>query len=530
MGLLTNNFFVPIVDLILKLPILSNKISNKHMHQMLNKNINIKILNQIYGQGHSLLYNAFTYNNKTYPISGTYKNEAIVNNYLNLFSWMLELSNVNTQQSYNKLYELFHIWATTQRVDHGIENAGIISQRIFHIISSYHFIKSFDNNDFILKIHHLLKKEISYLLSLYKKKCYIFLHPMDYMAFFKIIIIIESSKPSSLNKIIKNLNKHLIKNISDDGGHVSSSISTTLFYLQNLLIIKDVLNSQGYLNINIINSHIDKISLFIKMLKYNNDLFPIFSQSYEENMHHINSYLSLHNTASSNLYYNLKDTKYAHFKHKEDNNIIISYNPKLQYFFPMEILLHREKIITNIPNKQLFNLKEQEINPKNYSTLILENEEGVIKLNPKECSVQSYKRDEENWSICEFTFDSKEFGFIYRRTIYLSKNDNNNCVLGEDLISLKKNSNFKKIKRAYLRFHINYNIYNIEFHKNNYFSLIKTNNNLFIFNSIDNPIKASKSTYCNLDNTTLYTLDIDFDLNKKIIKNEWNIISVHSAQ
>ncbi len=524
MKLFISKILILFINIRLKINFFSYKINIKNLNQILNISYHFKLLNQIHNKGYDILYNQFHYHNKIYSFNHFNQKYSVANYYFYNFFWLVDLKNINTNQSYEKSYQLLNFWLQYNNSSYSLNDLSTISERVFNIIISYKFLTNFNNNIFLNKLLLNIKKEIEYLMNSYHKKFYKLYLQDNIIIFFKTILLLEfTTNGSSLSSIIKDLNNHLKIHIYDDGGHISHNISTSLMYLQNLLIIKDMLKEDLNNDLSIINLYIDKISLFIKVLKHKDNSLAIFNKSNDTDIDQINILLSLNNTANSSNYNNLKDSKYINLKHN-DNNIIVSYFCKNNTFFPIEATLNKEKIITNIPSE----LFENSIENLQCSTLILELENNNSYIVPKNNNISIQKRDEDNWQIIELSYEANEYGLIYRKIIYLSKNKKNNYILGEDLLSFYKANNLKKIKNAYLRFHLTPSINSVETYKNNHIALLQTKNNIYSFNSPDNAIKFHKTLYSEKNSVYSYTFDIPFNLQAKIIKNEWNLCSIKS--
>jgi uncharacterized heparinase superfamily protein len=514
---------------------------NFNMEAILNRKYNSVLIKFLYKADYNLLHNELFVNGKKHPI----KNFDTINNfdeniqqYILSCEWVLGLRNINTLQSYHKTNSLLSsLLSKSAYHSNKLNDLEIIAKRVSNLLLCNDFFNQFEHKNFTNLIKNTLIKDIAILLKSYNTKEYK-LKIEDFLYFYKALLLISLSDTAVIvTDILEDINKNLEAIFLNDGGHKSGNISISFYYLKELSIIKDILKNEPF-DFSILFQYVDKLSLFIKILRHSNNTLAIFNGSQEFEIDEINLLLSNHNTPLTSNYNTLPNSGYMNLK-SGNNNFIMSYlNNQNDCILSFEASINKEKIITNLGQKHIdintANSNNSAIAGKlKHSGLILIINNQIIKFNNNNKNSNIKRREEDNWYIVEASQVIEDFGITYHKIIYLSRNNKHNYILGEDLISFANKNTFSKVQRAFLRFNIHPNINQIESLDKNKVVVLHSNKNKYYFSSPDEPIKFSTNPYLgrNLEHEFCNTFDINFNLNKPIIKLEWslcdNILNKH---
>jgi uncharacterized heparinase superfamily protein len=500
---------------------------------ILNKKYHCILIKFLYKSDYNLLHNELLFNGKKYPI----KNFDNINNfdkniqqYILSCEWVLGLKNINTLQSYHKTNSLLSsLLSKSTYHNNKLNDLEIIAKRVSNLLLCNEFFNQFEHKNFTTLIKNTLTKDISILLKSYNTKEYK-LKIVDFLYFYKALLLISLSVSSvKLTDILEDMNKNLENIFLNDGGHKSANINISFSYLKELSIIKDTLKNEPF-DFSTLLQYVDKLSLFVKILRHSNNTLAIFNGSQEFESEEINLLLSNHNTPLTTNYNTLHNSGYMNLRNG-NNSIIMSYlDNQNDCLLSFEASINKEKIITNLGQKLInTDTLTSNILPTSaklkHSGLILVINNQIVKFHNKNKNFNIKKREEDNWSIIEVSQTIEDVGATYHKIIYLSRNNKNNYILGEDLISFANKHTISKIQKAFLRFNIHPNINQIESIEKNKVVVLHSNKNKYYFSSPDESIKFSTNKYLgrNLEHEFCNTFDINFNLEKSIIKIEWSL-------
>lgn len=500
----------------------------------INPILNLQLFSPMYFVGHSVLAGEFNILGQLYQIND-FKNLAVLNSkeieFIHRFSWLPNFAVLQTIEAATKSVFLVENWLNQySEYDEKVWDLSVLSERVFHIIINYNFLMRSNNTVGMSKLDKFLTLQINHLLNAYKK----FGAPNDFHVA-KALIAVSFVKDKEIDKLLLEAGFTVLKTIIKegilaDGGHISRNPGYTLDCLQNILIIYYMLKDKGIYDVTFLRVTIDKITNFIRTMRHPNGTLGVFNGGNEGSKRHIDFLLSLcQNSSQASVH--LRASNYTRFQGK-DAMVIVDVGAPTKTdnaLFSFELSIQNNKLITNLGR----NFKTDKNNILNqglfgrlsYSGLIIKNYNNeIIFFNFKPSNIKQKRRTEENWEILEMHYTHEQVpAFDYFHTIYISRSKPV-CVLSEDYLNFKMPTQ-SNIKEAFLRIHLSPQVKDLELLKNNHALLITMAQVEYLFVSCDNPMQISKSVYAGELGLLqpCYTIDIPFNLQNKIVKNEWNI-------
>ncbi|MCL2567481.1 MAG: isochorismatase family protein [Alphaproteobacteria bacterium] len=502
--------------------------------------IDLSIFDSINYTGYSILYDEIDVFGKKYTIK-EFLNIKILSpavlEYLHSFFWLSNLKALSTPQASIKAYSLIDAWSSKfKNFNAVVYNEEILAERVFHLTTYGAFVIKDKDDIQKAKIKAIVNANVNHLINLYSLHKFKLYKMKNKLKISKALLaVIFSSKPAYLNKkhivekLIKNVELDIKENIFNDGGHISRNPSLALAYLENLLQVYYIIKDKDGYNIDFIRTTIDRISLFIRSMRHPDGRLAIFNGGYESTKIKIDYLLALSNVSTKPSMV-LRDSGYTKLI-AANTSIIFDVGARVKNnnsLLSCELVINNKKIITNLGNN-IFDVNYPFLNNEQMarmynSCLVLKINNRILSFDLNESNLKIERRYEDNWDIIKFVYTGfKNLGITYYRTIYVSKKDYT-CILGEDMISLEKKSE-TIIQEAFLRFHLSPEIKSVELYKKSKVVLFPLDGHRYILSSSDNKVNLSKNIYSAIEGELIncYTIDIPFNLNNKIIKNEWSI-------
>lgn len=493
-------------------------------HQFLDK------LNNMYFNGHDILYGEFVLYGAKHNVSDLLKNpavhSAIVVDEFNKFGWLLQIKAIGTKNAHDQLFNLLTQWS--QLDCNKAFNANVINvsdvncQRLYNILICC-------NNLNINKIqgsllHNYLQLHINHVMNVFKLIRLKLVNKDQSLFYWQVLLYISVINQLPYVEIILTyIADFCSKNILEDGGHISKNVTNSLLILESLINIVLFLKNIA-VNIGFLQEIIDKIAIYIKSMRHSDGSLPNFYASLPVANEQIDRILLLAKS-SGNIVKNFRQTGYAVLTNNDNLKCIVDINKNLSVnsLFAFEISCKGKKIITNIPHNKFNHQLLSELNNRLYNSCL------VLKVNGKYITFSTNKppkieiRVEESWFILKVYYDElSKYGILYHKMIYIAKNDAT-YVLGEDMLTVSKKANMK-IDEAFLRFYFDPSVDIVDViddHKL-YFS---SGNQYYIFCSSDNNFVFNKLLcYYYFELQEISYIDVAFDLNQNIIKNNWYIV------
>ncbi|MDR2007646.1 MAG: isochorismatase family protein [Alphaproteobacteria bacterium] len=502
--------------------------------------IDLSIFDSINYTGYSILYDEIDVFGKKYTLK-EFLNIAILSpqvlEYLHSFYWLSNLKALSTPAASDKAYHLIDAWSSKFKNFNALTwREEILAERVFQLTLYGSFVIKNKDNIQKAKIKAIINANVNHLINLYKlHKLKVYKLQNKLKMSKALLAVIFSNKTAALNKksaverLIRNIELDIKENIYNDGGHVSRNPSRTLAYLEDLLQVYYLLKDREGINIDFIRTTIDRISLFIRSMRHPDGCLAIFNGGHESTKIKIDYLLALSHVATKPSMV-LRDSGYTKLI-SQHTAIIFDVGARVKNnnsLLSFEIAINDKKIITNLGNN-IFDanysfLNNEQMARTHNSCLVLKINNRILSFDLGESNLKIERRSEDNWDIIRFVYTGfNNIGITYYRTIYVSKRDYT-CVLGEDMISVQKGSE-TIIQEAFLRFHLSPEIKSVELYKKSKMVLFPLNGHRYILSSSDNKVALSKNVYAAIEGELIncYTIDIPFNLNHKVIKNEWSI-------
>ncbi len=494
---------------------------------------NFYYLDNSYKDGHIILEDTFYLANSYHKIKSFNKDITSLPEYaldeFSRFKWLYNLKSLQTKVASQKALSLILSFCDCAcKYSHIHWKLDILADRIFALITNYSFLIKFASEEEKSLIYKFIYKQIKHIEIAYKYNFDANNLKISKALFASYLFCDKNQKIQSIAS--EAFNNAVDIQILRDGGDVSRNPENSLSNLEDILSIYYILKDNGYQDLKHFRELIDKITVFIRSIKVPDGL-PIFQGGSSASYDKVTYLLSLSkvSTAVSSL---LRDSKYLVIKQNNLQAVIDAGKSRYKEGSAgsIELWYKNKKIFGNLDA----NLKNNVLNIPliNYGLVVRKNNNSFARLITDEDKFFKYERKEEDaWNILKIQYgDLNIFGFIYHSTLYFSKK-NIPCVLGEDLLTVKDLSSFKKnFKEIFLNIPLSSKIQYYKYSKNKNgigFSLDDLGNkDKFIFMSQDTKLSVKNISYNEQKTNKVisgYNIFLKLDVNKSIIKNSWTL-------
>lgn len=486
--------------------------------------ISLPQFNNYYTYGYHILYNEMEVFNAKYPFTDfgdINLLEPNIQREINKMAWLSNLRIIRTDIARNRALFLVISWINHNSNINIRNDFTVISDRVFNLIVNYSMFKNNNKRASKDKILNSIENQIAYIEFFYRYSL-----NADKLPILRTLIfyyVFTQTNELNIKNIFRSFIDNVRKHILNDGGHVSRDPAITLNYLEQLLYVYYLLKDNPDFNCDILVEYIGRIAVFIRSIKNSDETLPLFNSTYSEDKDKIKYLLSLSTTSSSNSIM-LRNSGYTSLKTKNvslvlDNGLLTTKNSTLA----MELCLDNQKIIGSLGGIN-------NSNPRlSYSCLVLKINNKYYKFSAQDTNCRIKSRSDEAWEVITLIYSIEEYKIEYIKEIHLSKVDLS-YVLGEEMLIIKgpKEKILPLINEAFLRFHFQPQVRNMEVCKDNYVAIFDVYGEDYRFTSFDNKFSIEENSYRGTRYTSdyCYTLDVPFDLTQSIIKNEWNLSKV----
>lgn len=408
-------------------------------------------------KGYEILNNQFRFNDQPLRTEDWYQPSTLspqAANWFNTFSWLHDVKVINTDLSQKFIQLCLHRWLATYAsvaTEDKVLNPLILAQRVINWLSCSELKSSLSQEDYTNFLTSLnMQKEIlgSYGAEVHKEYgfygCFIV-----YVALVFVGMAYAQAKlqESYLQKLLNLLED----NILPDGGVMGEAPSTMLSTLEYLLLLIKNLSATNQSDLKAkFRVYLDKITCFIKTLRYKDKKLGVFNRGYEEKSAKIQFLLSASGVSSGVFKQGLPYSGY-HFIASPNINLAfktlgIPNNDKDFALQPTNSLMSQE---LSVKGRRIFVNNscgwEKGLSPYACTGPILVVRKEVVPFRIKskiDCKVTT-KRD-DHWLGLDCTYSGMEHshGFILHKHLSLDCTLDGVCLLGEEALSFRNKKVF----------------------------------------------------------------------------------------
>lgn len=451
------------------------------------------------------------------------------------FNWLQDLKIVENEVATSKLKDLILGWIDNYENlrEKVIYDQCILGIRLFNCLTSQQIIRLCTETEKI-KILNSLSLQIRLFLKIYKLD-----NSINTVSTCKTLFVISRAlNDKSLSHTALNSLIHYIEsNLLEDGANKSKCPYITLNHLEDMVYIYKNLRKDDTLYANKLRIYIDKMTVFIKTVRYKDGRLGVFYEGFEGDGNKIDFTLSLCRI-NAKPYYALRHAGYLTLYTKSGISALLKTSEFTKgnsdfkkidnSVLSQEISIGKERIFINNSSKNpYFKEDSNTISREYYSTMLFYDSKGLVnmpsKLSNIDCKVEQRKDNAWNSALAVYKALKSSHGIMWHKSISVEK-ENGDCLLGEDFLTIDPNH---RITKAVLQFILHPRVIIKEISEDNNIIFLSVNEEEWIFSVTDN-INVSKNIYKGIQGEVLqnYIITIDLDMRKKNCSVEWSLTKV----
>ena len=450
-----------------------------------------------------------SFHNETNPfnLSTWKKNKSskLWNQKLQSFQWINDVKGLGTNKARIFLRKNISQWIELHNQwDQQNWNIIILSKRICNLLGNISFFYETADESFQKVFARSLNKQAIHLITSLETKI-----KTDDKIFIPKAIIVSSLcftniKPK-LELGLKILCEIINLEILDDGMHFSRSPSKHLFFLENLIDIKNYLGLSGLSIPKTLNEVIAKMGMILKFFKINNNELAIFNEFNFIDSHHLNEVIKRANTRLR-IPSTLNKACFKRISHNKLTFIMDCGSPPKEKThagsLSFEFSYFGEKLVVNSGSPVVNDKKwiEAMRSTAAHSTVSIDDVNSSDIFYQKDTDTRIAKVWSEllvdkncYWLNSAHSGYKKIFGIIHNRKIHIDPE--NHIIRGQDYFSKPTKHLFNMPKKMFIRFHIHPDIrLNVTTSKKKVFLQLK-NNIAWEFKCSEAKIKLKEGIY-----------------------------------
>ena len=431
-----------------------------------------------------------SFHNETNPfnLSTWKKNKSskLWNQKLQSFQWINDVKGLGTNKARIFLRKNISQWIELHNQwDQQNWSIIILSKRICNLLGNISFFYETADESFQKVFARSLNKQAIHLITSLETKI-----KTDDKIFIPKAIIVSSlcftnMKPK-LELGLKILCEIINLEILDDGMHFSRSPSKHLFFLENLIDIKNYLGLSGLSIPKTLNEVIAKMGMILKFFKINNNELAIFNEFNFIDSHHLNEVIKRANTRLR-IPSTLNKACFKRISHNKLTFIMDCGSPPKEKThagsLSFEFSYFGEKLVVNSGSPVVNDKKwiEAMRSTAAHSTVSIDDVNSSDIFYQKDTDTRIAKVWSEllvdkncYWLNSAHSGYKKIFGIIHNRKIHIDPE--NHIIRGQDYFSKPTKHLFNMPKKMFIRFHIHPDIkLNVTTSKKKVFLQLKNN-------------------------------------------------------